>query len=231
MGLYADRGPYRASDIESFIAQADDDVQIVDLSDFIREQVRVADEPIYFQYGTHYNRLGADIAAVEISKRLTALGVLPKPLEPGRFTAPHETDRVYDGWPTYLEHIVDDSLYPMLWGAAERPQASYPPIPDGILDQLDIRFTAEGEIFHTSSEAALSDKTALIVGDSFNTALIPYFARMFQRTTIYRGAAFNADFALNFMPDVVIYNHVGRWMHDERVYVPGPETCPARDPG
>jgi hypothetical protein len=224
--IFADRGAYRPSAIQAYAAASDRSSRwgLIDLSDFMQSAARTYGDEVYYRYGSHLTRFGADLSAVEISKRLTKIGVLPRPLASSSFTRPRTMDR-REPFPEYLGSQVDDGLSAMLWGDKPRPQESYPPPPDGLLDGIAVDYDPKKDLFDIRNPNALSSKKALVVSDSFKFYMAPYFGRMFQHTLIAGSHDYSMQRVVELAPDIVIHNHVARSYLYERAFVRA-NRCP-----
>ena len=162
-----------------------------DLMEFKEEN---PDTPVYFKYDTHWNMLGAYVAAGEL---VEAMGFGFVDLSEVTITTVDYED--YDlARLLHLQKILTDDEYYVLTGYT--PHEMLMETEDDITFHYDTQdYTAPGQ-------------KLLVIGDSFSTLLAPYVACHFLKATSTFYYSYTYDMLLEEAPTVVVYEAVERYI-------------------
>lgn len=152
--------------------QAESDLKVLDLKQALRARRRT-EGPIYHQIDSHWNELGAYLAAGEISSFVQRYDSRVAPLQP---TVPRVTWQRrrhgdlaalmgLDGWLAERAPVVVDSAYPDL-SVVELPRPANSPR----VSRLPMQATAPD----------VAGPRLLVMRDSYGDALLPWLSRSFS---------------------------------------------------
>ena len=152
------------------------------------------DTPIYFKYDTHWNMLGAYVAA---EKLVTEMGFTFVDLSEMEITTIDYAD--YDlARLLHLQKILTDDSYYVLKG--------YTP--------HDMTMTTEDgyTYYYDTQDGTAPGQKLFVIGDSFSTHLTPYVACHFLNSTSTFYYSYTYEMLLEEQPTVVVYEAVERYI-------------------
>lgn len=205
-------GPISSTDQLLGYLRANTDVTVVDLRPGLFEKRQEAD--IYYQYDTHWNFLGANIAQFEIMREVNTL--LPDSVPARRLP-----DSLFD----FRELSIHGDLSTM--AQIENPTEIHP-LPEFKgeclpIDRSSALDRSERRMITTCNHARLN---ALVYRDSFGNALVEYFSRQFEIATfVWRRTNYESlqtELAIR-KPDIVIEQVTERFLP----YIPDGDRPPS----
>ena len=154
------------------------------------------DTPIYFKYDTHWNMLGAYVAAEEL---VTSMGFGFTGLEWLEVKTIDYAD--YDlARLLHLQKILTDDEYYVLTGYT----------PHVMTMETEDGYT----YYYDTTDGTAPGQKLLVIGDSFSTHLTPYVACHFLKSTSTFYYSYTYDMLLEEQPTVVVYEAVERYIRN-----------------
>ncbi len=144
----------------------------------------------YYQYDTHWNDLGGFIGTMEIIESLEN-----KKYDISNF-------RINN----YKNNIGDLSIMNQTLFFAN----NYEPIVKNYHDDIIPQCTETQDVIECKNEQAEFDKTVLLIGDSFRTAMVNHLAKSYSHVVIVYVPFFNYSYIEKYNPQDVIYEVVER---------------------
>lgn len=196
---YGDPGDGRIAQVTEYLRQQG--ITVVNPTGaLLRYRAEHPEEQLYRKYDTHWNRVGAYLAAQELD---SALGVssLPDLSEIGRAAAPAQN---YD-----LARLMHLGQILTKDGAdGEQEPAGY-----ADTDEISCEMSADTtEYRYTDSSSGADARSILIIGDSFAPIMTDYVASDFQKVTMEYYYVYTPDMLETYRPDVVVYEVNERYL-------------------
>lgn len=199
--------PTERTPLDTFISHIGEttDVEIIDLRP-VMMSAKNGESPIYLQWDSHWNDLGAHAAYTEIMQRLKGQFPAAKSLPIGNFERVNVTKGSYD-----LSRIaaIDG------WFSNTEPTLNPPPLPRATGRDATWPGATEADRDITCPDAALGG--AVVFHDSFGLALRPFLARSFQHVGFAHQLNFDARIVEHISPDVVIQVIVERQIMSDAI--------------
>ena len=155
------------------------------------------DGQLYFKQDTHWNELGAMIGFNAIMSKIDS-----------SFELSYSYENV---GPVTENKDLTDLLGVKDYFIDYEPRSSY--LHDIKPERMKIG-QDKNEIVVSTNDNALLNKTVMIVGDSYRTAMLPYFEKTFSKVIGMHRGAYKKEMINEYKPDIVVSEMVERYVVD-----------------
>ena len=163
----------------------DTNINIIDPKDKLISERNKLDT--YLKYDTHWNEYGSYIGFTELM-----YGIEPN----------YQSKDISIEYASKNGDLAYMDVLPKL--------RNNEPVIKGFYDDTNYTCEDDFEYKKCQSDNPIYDKTLLLVGDSFKTALIPYIAKSYKNTIFVTTNTYSEDLLINNNPDIVVYEVVER---------------------
>jgi len=191
----------RYDDIVAVLSDESDPVNVISVKD---DLIKYRDDyDLYYKYDTHWNILGGYVGTKTV---VESLGIEMPDISELNISSYNLSEEKYE--------ITEDDLAALCglrWLMNDEQQYIYENMPEVDLSNYIVEQTSGDCYSHFTNAKATTDKSVLLLGDSFRTAMIPSLLEVFTDVYVAHRAYFMKGNIDVIRPDVLIAEYVERY--------------------
>jgi hypothetical protein len=152
---------------------------------------------IYYKQDTHWNDLGAFIGFKSITEKVSKDSKIDYNYEV-KFSDQEFVDKDLSQM-SGIKGVLKDTI----------PTINY--LPD--IEFKGMILQTENEIAITECESAPIKKTIMVIGDSFRTPMIPYFAKNYSKVIFLHRCDYGSYMLDAYAPDIIVCQYLERYVN------------------